>query len=308
MPTHLKFHPGERSVQRKAGEADIADRNSAMISDSIVGGAIRFIKDQHMVVVASIDGMGGVWSSVLYGDAGFASAGSTQSVTIRIPRSHRDASDPLWQNLESNSSIGLLFIELGSRRRYRINGQLIRNDDKEIEISVTEAYPNCPKYIQRRRLKKFEDGSTGREAFTGTTLDNNIDAIVQQADTMFVASNNATTGADASHRGGNPGFVRIVDAHTLLVPDYNGNGMFNTLGNIELDPRTGLCIPDFAGQRLLQLTGRASLLWDQPDPQNFTGGTGRFLKFDIDRWILRPVSQHLEWEYIDASPYNLPAY
>ena len=307
MPTHLKFHPGERSVQRKAGEASIADRNSAMISDSIVGGAIRFIENQHMVVVASIDGMGAVWSCVLYGDAGFASAESTQSVTIRIPRSHRDVSDPLWQNLESNASVGLLFIELGSRRRYRINGQLIRNNDEEIEISVIEAYPNCPKYIQRRQLKKIGDGFAGREVLTGTTLDNHIDAIIHQADTMFVASNNAMTGADASHRGGNPGFVRIVDAHTLLVPDYNGNGLFNTLGNIELDPRTGLCIPDFAGQRLLQLTGRASLLWDQTDPQNLTGGTGRFFKFGLDRWILRYVSRHLEWDYIDASPYNLPA-
>ena len=95
----------------------------------------------------------------------------------------------------------------------------------------------------------------------------------------------------------------MVGASTLRLPDYHGNGMFQSLGNLQIDPGAGLCIPDFASGRLLQLTGSACLLWDQPDPAGQTGGTGRFLEFKVDHWILRALPQRLEWDYIDASPY-----
>ena len=128
--------------------------------------------------------------------------------------------------------------------------------------------------------------------------------IIGQADTMFVASRHADSGADASHRGGTPGFIRIVDDNTLRIPDFHGNSMFNTLGNFEVDPRAGLCIPDFVHGQLLQLTGTASIHWDQEDPDNLTGGTHRFWEFKVKRWLLRDTPQQLEWEYLDASPFN----
>lgn len=306
MQIKSTFHEGELAVQQRAGEKHIAVSNSVVIAGTILNGAIPFIEKQFMVVLSSIDERGSVWSSVIYGHPGFARVESPHTISINIPTDLRDLSDPFWTNIELNSVIGMLFIELGSRRRYRINGKLQYKGDDSFEIGVSEAYPNCPKYIQRRHLSKLDNKFTNFDVVHGIEIDDKIKSLITSADTMFVGSYNLENGADASHRGGNTGFIQIVDNLTLRIPDYDGNSLFNTLGNIELNPHTGLCIPDFKGQQLLQLTGAAKLLWNQDDPHNLTGGTRRFWVFEVKQWILRHVPQQLEWEYLDASPFNLP--
>jgi predicted pyridoxine 5'-phosphate oxidase superfamily flavin-nucleotide-binding protein len=303
MPA-FSFHPGERAVQLRAGEAAVAQRNAGVIAETILGGARPFIQKQFMVVLASSDADGRAWSSVVYGKPGFVYASGESEITIDMPAGRRDGADPFWSNVEANPAVGILFIELGSRRRYRINGTVRRNDDTSVVLTVQQAYPNCPKYIQRRQLRAMHSGGTSDGVATGSGIGGSVEAILRAADTVFVASAHAGSGADASHRGGPPGFVQVTGKHTIRIPDYHGNSIFNTLGNLELDPRFGLSIPDFEGGRLLQLSGRARLLWDQDDLDGQTGGTGRFLEIDVERWILRQVAERLEWEYLDASPFN----
>lgn len=303
MPA-FSFHPGERAVQLRAGEAAIADRNGAVIAASILGGARPFIQKQFMVVLASSDTNGRAWSSVIYGQPGFVFASGDAEITLDVAAARRDGADPFWSNVAANPAVGMLFIELGSRRRYRINGVVTRNDEAGLLIAVREAYPNCPKYIQRRQLRTMKADGASDGVATGTHIGGSVAALLRAADTVFVASANAGTGADASHRGGPRGFVQVAGPHTLRIPDYHGNSIFNTLGNIELDARFGLSVPDFEGGRLLQLSGRARLLWDQDDPDGTTGGTGRFLEVDVERWILRHIAERIEWEYLDASPFN----
>ena len=86
--------------------------------------------------------------------------------------------------------------------------------------------------------------------------------LYEAADTFFVASAHPRRGTDVSHRGGDPGFVRMLDDHTLRVPDYAGNSMFNTLGNLHVNPRAGLLFVDFDRWRTLQLTGTATIRFD----------------------------------------------
>ncbi|MBZ2209569.1 pyridoxamine 5'-phosphate oxidase family protein [Massilia soli] len=306
MQTKFSFHPGERAVQERAGEAAMAERNGSVIADTILGGARPFIAKQFMVVLASVDAGGAVWSSVVYGQPGFVHADSATVVTLDVPAERRADSEPFWDNIRFNPAVGMLFIELGTRRRYRINGTIERDDCAAIDIRVGEAYPNCPKFIQRRHLRAQGEFHEAGGVATGAAIGGLVATLIRAADTVFVASTNADTGADASHRGGNPGFVQVTGERTLRIPDYAGNSLFNSFGNFELDPRVGLCIPDFAGQRLLQISGAARVLWDQPDPANLTGGTGRFWEVEIASWVLRQVPQRLEWEYLDASPFNLP--
>lgn len=306
MQNKFSFHPGERAVQARAGESAMAERNGSVIADTILGGARPFIAKQFMVVLASVDAHGAVWSSVLYGQPGFIHADSPTVVSIDVPAERRADSDPFWDNIRVNPAVGMLFIELGTRRRYRINGTIARNDGAGIELLVGEAYPNCPKFIQRRHLKAQGEFRDADGVATGVSIGGSVGTLIRAADTVFVASNNAETGADSSHRGGNPGFVQITGERTLRIPDYSGNSLFNSFGNFELDPRVGLCIPDFEGQRLLQISGTARVLWNQPDPDKLTGGTGRFWDIEIASWALRQVPQRLEWEYLDASPFNLP--
>lgn len=298
------YHEGERSVQQAAGEAAIADRNGADIANTILGGARPFLQKQSMAVLASVDAAGSPWATLLFGESGFIHADTAAAIAIDVPEERRDPLDPFWANVAANPALGMLFIELGSRRRYRINGHLARLDAGGLEVAVREAYPNCPKYIQRRQLRGIDGATLPALLGEGSTLDSEVCGIVRRADTLFVASNHAQTGADASHRGGNPGFVQVLGDGLLRMPDYAGNSLFNTFGNLVLDPRVGLCIPDFDGQRLLHIGGRARILHGQDDPHGLTGGTGRFWEIEVERWLLRRTPRRPAWEYLDASPFN----
>lgn len=309
------FHTGERAVQERAGQSAIADRNVVVLSDSVIAGARPFIAKQFMVALGTVDAKGAVWASLVFGKPGFLHTDDGSVIDMTVPPAERDGWDPLWDNIgdgvdgpgATDADIGMLFIELGTRRRYRVNGSVSRLDATGVGVTVSEAFPNCPKYIQRRELRSRGDGdgasAIGDTVQRGTALTAALAPLFERADTVFLASHHPRTGADVSHRGGNAGFVNMVGERTLRLPDYHGNSLFSTLGNFQVDARMGLCVPDFAGRKLLQLTGSAKLLWDQDDPHNETGGTRRFLELTIDTWVLRDMAQQLEWEYLDASPY-----
>lgn len=309
MGAAFEFHTGERAVQQRAGEAAVAQRNAAMIADTVVTGARGFIAKQFMVVASSVDAQGRVWSSLLFGAPGFVQADDGRTIFIRVPADARDGGDPLWRNLANGKGVGLLFIETATRRRYRVNGWVQSDSAAGITVGVAEAFPNCPQYIQRRHVRQsgMQDGGS-QLLDAGGALDGaaaeTVRAVLSGADTLFVGSNHAVHGPDASHRGGGAGFAMLLDDGIVRIPDYHGNGMFNTLGNIESDPRAGLLVPDFAGKRLLQLSGRATIRWDQPDPMGLSGGTGRFWDLQVEQWVLRSAPQQAEWEYLDASPFN----
>ena len=298
------FHDGERTMQALAGETAIADRNIAVLSDTVIAGARPFIARQSMAVLASTDAAGAVWASVVFGRPGFLHTDDGHAIAIDVPYKDRDLADPLWNNLAAVADVGMLFIELGSRRRYRVNGTVQRLDGRGAEVAIREAYPNCPKYIQRRHLRQLGEPRLPVQAAHGTVLRGAVANIVAAADTIFLASRHDGSGADASHRGGQPGFVKLVDDTTLRIPDYHGNSLFNTLGNFEADGRAGICILDFAHGQVLQLTGTAAVLWNQDDPAGETGGTRRYWEFRVRHWILRDLPHALEWEYLDASPFN----
>lgn len=300
------YHEGERRVQQAAGEVAIADHNGVVISGTILNGARPFLQKLSMAVLASVDAEGMPWSSVVYGASGFIRTDSTTSLGIDVPPALRDPNDPLWTNIAAHPVLGMLFIELGSRRRYRINGTVRSIDDQGLQVDVREAYPNCPKYIQRRLLRAIEAEAMPANPVEGRILADAARTIVKGADTVFVASHHLRTGADASHRGGTPGFVQVVGETTLRIPDYPGNSLFNTFGNLAVDSRVGLCMPDFEHQQVLQISGHARLQFDQPDPGQLTGGTGRFWEVDVERWLLRHLPRRLAWEYLDASPFNPP--
>jgi len=307
MSQNVLFHAGELAVQQRAGESQIARMNGGALSDRIPGGAVPFLAQQPMAVAASIAADGAVWASVLLGEPGFISAADARTVNIDIAMPLTAVDDPLWANLEYDNTVGLLVIELGSRRRLRINGRTSLEGATQLTVDVVVAYPNCPKYIQRRhwsRQAASPQRTVSGNGRQGSTLDDRQRDWITAADTLFVASAHPERGADASHRGGRPGFVRIVDGGRLRIPDYSGNSMFNTLGNFESYPHAGLAFLDFERGRLLQLTGRPVIRWDLDDPQQHTGGTGRFWDFEVEGWRESDLPFQLQWEFIDFSAFN----
>ena len=295
--THDTFHEGELLVQDRAGESAMAAQVAAGISDVVIPGARGFLAAQRMVAIASMDEAGTPWASVLLGQPGFATAADGTAVTVDLTKALVDPADVLWSNLRLGGSIGLLAIELGTRRRLRINGRISRVTETAIEVAVREAYPNCPKYIRRRRLAETGEVAAGQEVASGSALDATRQQLIERADTMFLASQHPSRGADVSHRGGVPGFVRVLDPTTLRVPDYRGNSLFNTLGNLAVAPAAGLAIIDFERARILQLTGHVVLHFDLPDdPDQPSGGTGRYWDFHLSRWIERSLPSGLRWQ------------
>lgn len=311
MPAQDPFHAGERAVQERLGEADEAARNGRALSTSIVRGALPFIAQQPFAVLATVDDQGAPWASLIFGRAGFLTAPDAEHVTLDASRALLPEGAPWIEHLEQDPRLGMLFIEPGSRRRLRVNGRA-RTTPDGWRVDVREAYPNCPKYIRRRYLAtELQAAAQPAEWRQGTALEPAQRAWIAAADTTFVASAAPGGELDASHRGGEPGFVRVAEGPTgdvLEIPDYPGNHMYNTLGNFELEPRAGMVFLDFESGRVLQLSGRVSIDWKNPEAAERTGGTERLWNFAVKRWVEHRLPVSWRWETSDASPYNPPAF
>ncbi len=294
------FHEGERAVQQRAGETAEADRNGRAINAAIMPGALAFIAQQPMAIFASRDGEGAVWASVVIGEPGFIAASGVDEILIDTNRGGSHEADPLWRNVVERPDVGVLMIEPESRRRLRVNGRMEPLGPGWWRLAVLEAYPNCPQYIQRRNQRVGEPREVDAPVTFGDVLTEAHRGWITRADTFYVASAHPSRGADASHRGGLPGFVAVLDDRTLRVPDYKGNSMFNTLGNFEVDPHGGMAFVDFDAARVLQLTGRATVQWDLTDaPEQPTGGTRRYWDFTVERVIDAPIAHPLETEFLE---------
>jgi uncharacterized protein len=247
----MGYHLGELAVQRRAGIDDRAFGAETELPDA----ARAFLHQQPWIVLGAEDADGRVWASVLYGPPGFISTPAADTVVIAaepLP------GDPLTGALAG--PVGGLAIEPGTRRRMRLNGRALSGDAKTA-IVTEQVYSNCPKYITRREVEAVVAEAAPPRA-AGGELDARALQQLAAADTAFVATR-GPDGLDASHRGGQPGFLRAVDAHTIVWPDYPGNRMFNTLGNIATDGRCGVTVVDPEDGTTLYVSGRASILWDE---------------------------------------------
>ncbi|MEH6346887.1 MAG: pyridoxamine 5'-phosphate oxidase family protein [Bermanella sp.] len=316
MSRYLSFHQGELDVQAMANESAIALRNGQVVSSNILPGAIPFIAQQNMVVISSMDEAGLPWSSVLFGTPGFIHATDSSSLLLDASKMLINENDPLWKNISNNPQVGVLAIELSTRRRFRVNGRIqkVKGEplaDSQFEITVQQAYPNCPKFIQRRNLKIEQQAYSEvlPEPITGNQLTPAHIDIIKNSDSFFVSSASLIKdknehNVDASHRGGFPGFIKVLDNNRLLIPDYQGNSMFNTLGNIHVYPRAGIIIVDYENSRVLQLSGDAKILWDQEDDTNHSSGTKRFWELSVEKWQITKIPKGVEWNFQDYSPHN----
>jgi predicted pyridoxine 5'-phosphate oxidase superfamily flavin-nucleotide-binding protein len=295
------FHAGELAVQQRAGTRALVDSFAPhMLRDAMPLQHQQFFAQLPTLFVGSLDALRRPWASVLAGSPGFIDAQDAQHLRIRAPR---DAADPLSQHLAVGDPIGLLGLEPQTRRRNRLNGTVTQLDAGHIDVQVDQSFGNCPQYIQAREPQRVEGVALpGRPE--GSALSADAAALVQAADTLFIASasphargNAGADGVDVSHRGGRPGFVRIdtVDGRSVLtVPDFRGNRIFNTLGNIAAHPHAGLLFIDYTRGDVLQLTGDAELVWDGAELLTFEGAQ-RLLRLRVEAGVWRPGALPLRW-------------
>lgn len=285
------FHAGEQELQARVGKREKMD---------IVGRQVirPYMPDQHrlffsqlpFLVVGSVDEAGWPWASILAGHPGFVSSPEPKSLRIdAVPL----AGDPLTKALHKNAQVGVLGIEVPTRRRNRMNGRITASDQGGFTIGVDQSFGNCPQYIQTRRIDFVRDPNQISDMPTPSTftdLDDAAQKMIRSADTFFVASyaqsksELPSEGADVSHRGGRVGFVK-VEGNTLTIPDYSGNDLFNTLGNFLVNPKAGLIFTDFTTGDLLSLTGSVEVLSDDaPEVRSFKGAE-RAWRFTLDHGV-----------------------
>lgn len=297
---HRVFHQGELEVQRRAGVEYMASRIGGSIHSDVPPVAEEFLAQRRWVVLSTTDAAGRPWASILNGPPGFVSVGPGRLHLEAAPT----PGDPLEANLRSSEFAGLLAIDLATRRRMRVNGRLERGPRDGILVHLDQVYSNCPKYIQRRVENPGMARPNEVESHSGSSLTERQSHWISGADTFFIASVNPGEGADASHRGGHPGFVRVI-GDRLVWPEYQGNTMFNTLGNVAQYPRAGLIFPDFASGKTLQLTGRATINWDGDSAAGIAGAE-QVMEFAVESIVETRGAMPGEFVLLGYSP-HLPS-
>ena len=140
---------------------------------------------------------------------------------------------------------------------------------------MTEAPPTPTYHAGMRELQdRFDtraladrlDERLGRSAFTAEDR-----AFIESRSLFFLATADALGQPDCSHKGGDPGFVRITADDELAFPSYDGNGMFRSLGNLLVNPAVALLFIDFERPNRLRVNGRARIVFDDPLRADFAG-------------------------------------
>lgn len=297
------WHAGEKTLQEKVGVAERMEAfGQKVIRDYMPDQHRSFYHQLPFMVAASVDALGRPWATLLEGPEGFVSSPDPRVLEIdtTLP-----ADDPATPGLVAGQAVGLLGIELHSRRRNRINGQIRQAAEGQLQVKVEQSFGNCPQYIQLRDYTRVAEPAQAR--IDATTLDATTVSMIQAADTFFVASyveqGDGQRAVDVSHRGGRPGFVK-VQGNRLIIPDYAGNLHFNTLGNLLVNPRAGLLFIDFSNGIVLQLCGRAEVLLDSPAIPDFEGAE-RLWTLEVEQVVWRPAAVSLRWAFKEYAPTSL---
>jgi len=299
------FHPGEAALQTRAGVRDeIEALGHRIIRDHMPDQHRALFSVLPMLVVGGLDERDRPWASLLTGEPGFLHSPDPHTLSVE---SMPHEGDPLVPALVVGAPLGLLGIELETRRRNRMNGTISEVHAGGFSVQVAQSFGNCKKYIQARELLFRMPPRPAKAApseFIGSSLPTRAGSMVGEADTFFIATasprardGRAPFGVDVSHRGGRSGFVRTSERgrHTVLsFPDFSGNDLFNTLGNLKLDPRAGLVFLDFEVGDLLQLTGEARVEWGASPVEAFPG-VDRFVHFEVHEGRLARDVVTLRW-------------
>ncbi len=295
--TPSPFHHGEQEVQERLGVRDIESWARKVVRDHLPEQHREFHTSLPFLVVAARDKKGRPWVTLLDGAEKFITSPDARHLVIESKPAQGDA---LEDAFVIDADVGILGIELATRRRNRVNGRIFGNDQGAITFRVDQSFGNCPQYIREREWRRV-DGTPSGKPTSSSLLTSSQREWIESADTFFIASGyrgegeSDTYGMDASHRGGDRGFVQVLDDVTLRFPDYAGNNHYNTIGNLVLDPRAGYLFIDFETGSLLQLTGTTSIDWGSEELAKFPGAR-RLVTLDIKEIIELPAAVGLRWE------------
>ena len=310
------FHAGEVELQKMAGvHESVMSYAPRVVRPFMPQQHLEFYQQQPFLVAAARDSKGNMWSTLLTNplagdEADLVHATDKEDLATLYIQGGPVRGDALHGEIRSGSDLGLLGIEFATKRRNRVNGRIVSIVEKKNQgefsssrmvFRVDQSFGNCPQYIHPRQW--WSVGTTENDtdlsdsvSATNTTCTSRPNqltadqmATVAQAQTIFVATGyrgegqDVRYGNDASHRGGPPGFILVQDTRTLILPEFSGNNHFNSLGNLRLDPRMGISIPDFQEGGMLQLSGTAEVEMDSEKAALVYPGALRLITFHVEQ-------------------------
>lgn len=285
------FHPAELALQERFGHRQALEvRARRTVRGVLIEQHRHFYPQLPFILVGSVDATGQPWASMLAGHPGFVHSPDAQH--LRFDVAPIDG-DPIKAGLALGVPLGVLGIQPSTRRRNRISGRVSAIDELGFTVEVVQSYGNCPQYIQSRVLYFLDSLRPRQEIIRADDLNQADRTLLERSDTFYIATVNPNPtdgvagGADVSHRGGRPGFVRVDDNKTIVTPDFVGNFMFNTLGNLMVEPRAGLLFADLDTGDLLFAAARADIIWDGPEVEAFAAAQ-RLMRFHLTEVIRLP--------------------
>jgi uncharacterized protein len=302
------FHAGEIAIQERVGVRDrIEAQGRRIIRDYLTEQHQQFFAQLPFLIAGTLDRQGRLWASMLTGEPGFLATPDARTLQVTTTPLF---GDPIAETLIPGADIGLLGIELATRRRNRMNGKISVVEATGFAVRVGQSFGNCPQYIQARTLESVDElaSTLPPSSVSLDTIGEAERAIITAADTFFIATtfrdnrSDPSEGIDVSHRGGKPRFVRVDNVRTLTFPDFSGNLHFSTIGNLLLDSRAGLLFIDFERGDLLYLTGTAETIWDGDELPKFVGAE-RLIRFEVVAGYRVAGSLPLRWSVPDRSPF-----
>ncbi|KAF8838260.1 hypothetical protein BDN67DRAFT_971835 [Paxillus ammoniavirescens] len=327
------WHKGERAIQRKLGYAGAMAEAWTWIHAEMPEQHQTFYTSRlPFIPVTTIDNKQRPWSSILAGPDGRPGFATSQHFGELTMHANTWEGDPFVQNVKLSGGQPMLIagigVEFSTRRRNKFAG-FIESFEGEgplfhIRSMVNEAIGNCPKYINIRELVPFPDAQPHivhrrLELSPDERLPHDVISFIHESDTLFLGTYYKAEEEDRekfpshvgmNHRGGKAGFSRVrpSDGRTLVIPDYSGNRLLTSLGNIEATPLASVTFVSFTTGAVLYLTGEAHNLVG-PTAQRLMPRTNALTTFYTTGYIFvanaLPVRQKAGTP-VQRSPYSPP--
>ena len=241
----FRYHEGQRAVQSEANSVVCADKLSTW-----VGPVVQYVSIADLIVLASPDGPA-LRIGAVSGPPPLATAQEVgDEILVSLPRD-------LLRWLPGGGRCGGIVINPAEARRSRIAGILTDAGD-HLELQCRLAFTNCRKYMTPTQSTGTRPQVGPAETLPVGLDDPWIGGVVSRGETAFLVSTTPDGGADVSHRGGQPGFLRF-DPTTGAIgwTEYLGDGMFVSTGNLRISGRFSLLVLDLDHGDAARLDGEA---------------------------------------------------
>ena len=295
MAQAMDWHEGEKKMHRLTR----VEQQDNPTSPFLTPRAAHLIQRFPLMAVGTLDGENRPWCTVWGGETPMSQTVAQSIIGIRtnVDASFDPVVEAIWQGKDGGEvvkeeapgrMISALSISLEDRNRVKLAGRMVAgaltahtsNDEEETEsensshqkgkvgqiqlvVKIEQSLGNCPKYLNKNTITPAIPSPV--LASTATYLTAEAIDLISKADFFFISSVHAHSDMDCNYRGGPAGFLRISQPTllssptTLIWPEYSGNNLYQTLGNLSSTPLAGIVIPDLTTGSVLYITGTTTL-------------------------------------------------